>query len=142
MKKTVRNIAVIAMMASLAAGCQKEYVAPQSGIDKTEPAIGNEIKRTVDYTVDGVAHRVSLSGDMAWKEFLYSLLDMAENGSEVRVMNDDNTAQCEAAKEVVIFTTSDKEEAMDWCSKMHSDGYDVSISYDSVNHVFVCIAEK
>lgn len=79
---------------------------------------------------------------MAWKEFLYNMLDMAEKGNTVRILNDKNTAQIEAAKEVVIYTTADKDEATAWCDEMYANGYSVSISYDSEHNVFVCIAER
>ena len=61
---------------------------------------------------------------------------------EVTVSTGNGTTQQGIAKEVVTYTTADKDDAMAWCDNMLNNGYDVTMYYDSVNNVFVCIAER
>lgn len=96
----------------------------------------------MNYTVDGVGQSVTLAGDDAWQEFLYRMLDMAEMGYDIRIFREDNSSRMATNKEVVVYTTADKNEAAAWCTTMYNNGYVVSMYYDSVNGVFVCIAER
>lgn len=142
MKKQVRTIAIMALLASLSAGCQKEKIAAVIENSTVEHAFSNEAQRTACYTVDGVGYQITVTGDAAWNDFLRSMLDMAEQGYTVTVSTGNGTTQQGIAKEVVTYTTADKNDAMAWCDNMLNNGYDVTMYYDSVNNVFVCIAER
>lgn len=142
MKKQAGTIAMMALLASLSAGCQKESIAPVLENGAVEYEFDNEAKRTVCYTVDGVNYQVTLTGDAAWNDFLRSMLDLAERGCTVTIITSNGTSQQGIAKEVITYTTADKNEAAAWCDNMHNNGYDVTMVYDSVNGVFICIAER
>lgn len=142
MKKQIRNVAVMALLVSMATGCQKEILNPQTEGNCLVTTVSEKKDQAVMYTVDGENHRIIISDNMAWKDFLYNMLDMAENGSTIRIVNNNNVAQSSSTKEVVIYTTSDKDAAVAWCDAMYANGYTVQMNYDYTNNVFVCIAEK
>ena len=140
MKKTVRTIMVVVALSTAMVACQKEMVE-----DVTPSSIivdANTTKRIVVYTVNGVEDQMVIEGDEAWMAFLQSMVTLAENGYRVTFGNASNVRQANAAKEVVTYTTDDKDEAVAWADSMASNGYTVTIYYDSVHNVFICVAEK
>ncbi len=142
MRKQFRTVAIMALLASLSAGCQKERVAPVIESEAIGYGFANVTKRTVCYTVDGVNYQVTLTGDAAWNDFLRSMLDMAEHGCTVTVSAGNGTTQQGVAKEVVTYTTANKDDAVAWCDNMINNGYAVTMIYDSENGVFICTAER
>ncbi len=141
MKKTVRTIMAVVALSAAMAGCQKETVEvlTPSNIDVVD---ANTTKRTVVYTVNGEEGRMVIEGDEAWIAFLQRMVDLAENGYRVTFGDAAITRQANSAKEVVTYTTPDKDKAVAWADTMMSNGYTVSVYYDNVNNVFVCIAER
>ena len=138
MKRTVRTVALIAVLCVAAAGCQKETINP-TGND----VVVNESIRTVTYTVDGVTHRVTLLNDEAWMAFIRSLTDLAKNGHSVTVVNEDAYANSvSSTKEKVIYTTDDQNDANKWAAKMIDQGYVVTIEYDPQTGIYTCTAIK
>lgn len=141
MKKTFRTIMVVVALSTAMAGCQKEKVVvlTPSNVDVVD---ANTTKRTVEYTVNGVEGRMVIEGEEAWLAFLQRMVALAENGCRVTFGDATNPRQTNATKEVVTYTTADKDAAVAWADNMASNGYVVTIYYDSVNNVFVCIAER
>jgi hypothetical protein len=142
MKKTFKSVAMMALLVGLSAGCQKEIEAPKQEGYVANPTFANEVKQTVHYSINDVCQSITITGEAEWHMFLYSMLDLAEQGYTVRIYSNGNETQCGLSKEVVTYTTADKDDAEAWCNTMHSNGYSVSMVYDSVNNVFVCTAER
>ena len=140
MKKTVRTIMAVVALSAAMAGCQKETVEvlTPSNIDVVD---ANTTKRTVVYTVNGEEGQMVIEGDEAWIAFLQRMVDLAESGCRVTFSNAANTRQANASKAVVTYTTHDKDDAIAWAGNMSNNGYTVTIYYDSVNNVFICVAE-
>lgn len=132
----------MALLVGLSAGCHKEIDAPRQERDDVNPTFANDVKQTVHYSIDGVCQSVTITGEGEWHLFLYSMLDLAEQGYTVRIYGNGNVTQCGITKEIVTYTTADKDDAEAWCDTMYNNGYSVSMVYDSVNNVFVCTAER
>lgn len=96
----------------------------------------------VHYTVNGELCQERLVGEEAWNDFLYRMMALAERGYTVRILNGNRTSQVSVSKEVVTYTTTDKDAAAAWCNNMYSLGYEVSLSYDPETGVYTCIAIK
>lgn len=91
------------------------------------------------YSVDGIYYEDMLVGDSALSDLLHRLLEMAEQGNKVTVYGSelsDNTME----KDVVTYSTSDKEKAYLWFEQMCSAGYSVTITYDKDKKEYVCVA--
>lgn len=120
-------------------GCQKENIElPNRKTAVSETAT----VYTVRYAIDGVAHLTTLYGEAEYSAFVYGLLTLAEQGHEVLFHNALQTSSDAATREVVTYTTGDKDEAHDWASRMEKEGYMVKIKYDTANNEFVCIAYR
>ena len=138
MKRTVRTVALVAVLCVAAAGCQKETINP-TGND----VVVNENIRMVTYTVDGVTHRVTLLNDEAWMAFIRSLTDLAKNGHSVTFLNETaNANTMSSTKEKVVYTTDNEDDANKWAAKMADQGYTVSVIYDSETGIYTCTAIK
>lgn len=135
MRKTFTTIALIAVLASMSVSCQKENLISQ-------PTIVNESCTTymMQYTIDGVSHTITLIGKDTWHDFLNHMFTLAEEGHMVSFRNVEFTSNTTAAKETVIHTTTNKDEAFAWALKMHSGGYAVSIEYDKEKKIYICYA--
>ena len=119
MRKTIKTMALMAVLSVAAVGCQKETITvePQTGIE-TDGTV-----YTVRYSVNGVTHTETLVGEQAWAEFLQRMLALAEEGYRVMVTRNAETAQYGMANEVVTFKTKNKAEAYAWLDDMTEQGY-------------------
>lgn len=137
MRKTLTTIALVVVLASMAVSCQKENFT-----DQTTIASESFATYTVQYSIDGVSHTVSLIGEDTWHDFLDRMFALAEEGHRVSFRKVENTSSTTAAKETVKHTTTNKDEAFGWAEKMYKDGYDVTIRYDKETGVYTCYAIK
>ncbi len=135
MNKSIKSVALLAVLSTMAVGCQKEtFVEPMSSVAEIDTTY------TVTYTIDGVHYQKTLIGEQAWSNFLQQIFALAEQGHEIRIL-DENFSSCVAAtKDVATFSSSDKEKAYAWCTKMYLAGYLVTISYDEEKKVYNCTA--
>ena len=137
MRKTFTTIALFAMLGTLAVSCQKENI-----IDETSIVVENGKVYTVSYTVNGVTHQLTLVGDDAWHDFLNRMFALVEEGHEVSFRNDETASRIVSAKEVVTYSTKNRDEAFSWAEAMAEDGYSVTISFDKKTGVYTCEALK
>ncbi len=137
MKRTIKTIALCAVLGFSAVGCQKEEHMKNINV-----VAADETSRTVVYSIDGQSYRIELKGDEAWHAFLERMAIMAMDGYEVVFWNENQVQQGIPSKDVVTYTTADEKDAISWCNSMFDAGYKVSMTYDTTNHVFVCIAIK
>lgn len=135
MKKSIKTIAVIAMMGMVATGCQKEnMMEPQNGV------VAETASVVVYYTVDEVTSQASFASEEAWEVFLDKLIALAEEGHRVSFRNANQERSLK--KEVVTYTTKDHDEAHAWANAMRKQGYEVSIDHDPTTGVYTCTAIK
>lgn len=137
MRKTFTTIALVAVLASMAVSCQKENIIDQATIVSESCAT-----YTVQYTIDGVSHIITLIGEDSWHDFLNHMFALAEEGYVVSFRNVESASSATATKETVTHSTTSKEEAYAWADKMHGDGYYVTIRYDKEKGVYTCYAIK
>ena len=137
MKKSIKTVALLAVLSVAAVGCQKEtIVVPQTGVESSGTVY------TVRYAINGVTHTETLRGEQAWADFLQRMLALAEEGYRVTMSRCTNTAQYSDSKEVVTFTTTDKKRAYEWLNEMMEAGYTVTFSYNQQTGEYTCIAYR
>ena len=120
---------VAAMVAAVAAGCQKEEKA----------AVDRVVTRQVEYSVDNVKHCVTVEGDAAWRELLDGCMAQVEGGHLVHIGHGGGSY---LAKERVTYVTESREAAMAWVGDRFNEGYDVTMWYDEEEGKYVCVASK
>ena len=135
MKKTFTTIALLAVLGTMAVSCQKENI-----IDETFVTTEKSTVYIVSYSIDGVAHQVTLAGDDAWHDFLHRMLALAEEGHAVSFRNESAASRVASHKETV--TTSSQTDAYTWSEKMANNGYTVTILYNEDEGVYICVATK
>lgn len=137
MKKTFKTIALVSVLALVAVGCQKEEFA---GLTVESQTIAQNAKWQMQYSVDGTVYRTALYSDAEYKDFIYRMLSLAEQGFRVSFFDESKPHQTFAAKDVYTFETTDKDSAFTWASKMEDDGYIVSVSFDTKTGTYICVA--
>ena len=137
MKRTIKTVALLAVLSVAAVGCQKETIeVPQAGIEESGTVY------TVRYVINGITHTETLLGEKAWADFLERMLALAEEGYRVTMSSGYGTAQYSDAKDVVTYRTKDKKEAYNWVETMVEDGYTVTITFNPQTGVYTCVAVK
>ena len=135
MKRTIKTMALLVVLSVAAVGCQKETnVMPQSGIEESCTVY------TVHYVVKGVTYTETLIGEQAWSAFLQRMLALAEEGYRVTMSRNTDSAQYADSKEVVTYTTTNKEEAYKWLDLMMDEGYEVTIEFNPQTGEYTCTA--
>lgn len=137
MRKTFTTIALAALLGTLAVSCQKENI-----VNERTTLMENSVVYTVHYSIDGVMHRLTLSGDDAWYDFLNYMLDLAEEGHKVGFQKDEGASRTIAVKETVTYSTTNRDEAYKWGKTMVDNGYDVVIYFDKEKGIYHCEARK
>ncbi len=137
MKKFFISIALFAVLGTIATSCQKE-----NEFDKTTIEVGQNTIYRVCYSIDGKIYQLTLIGDDAWHDFLNRMFALAEAGHTVSFRNESVRTQIVSAKNVVTYTTTNKEEALSWAERMANDGYIVIVKYDKDTGIYTCTAEN
>jgi len=136
MNKKILSIALLAVIGTVATGCQKEtFTNPQSSI------ADNCTIYTVQYTVDGVSHTSTLYGEDEYNAFILQLVMMAREGHEVCFSNN-NIVISSLSKEKLYFSTRDADEATKWAVEKANEGYTVHVDYDEGTGMYNCVAIK
>lgn len=138
MRKTTKTVALFALLSMLATGCQKETVET---IRPDAPKTESNTAYSMYYTINGVTYTVSLHNNTERAAFFNLVFGLAEQGYVVSVF-DDSYVSGATARDVVTFSTTDKEKAVAWADNMTAHGYKVTISYDSTNGIYNCVAIK
>lgn len=138
MKKTVKTVALLAVLGMAATGCQKDDSAAFTpGTNATE--VGDT--RTMMYSVDGVQYETHLRGEQDSRAFVHRMMDLAVQGHTV-LFGDGGDASLAVTKDIVYFSTSSQAEAESWALKMVNGGYQVTVTYDENTKMFNCVAYK
>lgn len=137
MRKTFTTIALFAVLGTLAVSCQKENINDEISI-----VAENDTVYTVSYSVDGVTYQITLTGDDAWHDFMNRMFALAEEGHVVSFRNEETASSIVSAKEVVTYSTKNRDEAFSWAETMAYEGYTVTINFDKKTGVYTCEAVK
>ena len=130
MRKNIVSVALFAVLATLAVGCQKENFSDQN------PAVAEMgAKYTVNYTVDGIAQQATLSSDAERDAFFDYLMTLTDEGHEILIQGSGNCGL--ATKETQTLTTTDKNQANDWAKNKHQQGYNVRMNNNNGEYTVV-----
>ena len=86
-------------------------------------------ERDIVYTVAEQTTSVHLTTEAEWQQLLDRFCDYAEGGSSVTFRNA-KSANKNATKEAVTYSTTDREEMKRWMAQMEDEGMTVTVSYD------------
>ena len=136
MKRAFRTVALVIAMCMATTSCQKENLIEPQGIEVEIQAV-----RNVGYTIDGISGNTTLLGDTEWRAFLERMVALAEEGHSVYFW-DESKVQASNSKDIVTYSTPDRNDAIKWADKMIDNGYYVTITYNETTNQFDCIAIK
>ena len=135
MKKIVRTMFVFAAISLFAVSCQKEsFVEPVALEQQSSMQYSNH------YTVDGVTCSIRIENEDEWSAFVMQALTLAEEGHVVTFSK--YNVNTDASKEVVTYSTADKQDAYNWAANMTSQGYTVTVVFDNNTGLFNCTATR
>lgn len=139
MNRKVITIALLAVLGTMATGCQKENFA-----DVTSESAISEASTvyTVQYAVDGVLHIATLQSKEEVNALLMQLMALAREGYNVEVFDNNHSPSASPTKEVVTYTTSSDTAATEWTATKMSEGYTVQITYNQSDNTYTCRAFK
>ena len=135
MKKRIITMALFVSMTLLAASCQKEenLYSETSNIEMTDD-------KTFTYSIDGVMHSVPVQSEAEYDELLASLLSAAQSGCVVKLYNANNRSDC--AKETITYQTPSLSQAQSWAKDKIAEGYNVTVTYDKDQELYICVATR
>jgi len=136
MKKNIIITALIVAIGLMAAACQKEHL-----FDSPQREDVSSYSEVV-YSVDGVMYTEVLKDEESWFAFLRRAFALAEEGHVVVITHGSCNDNRIATKDTVTYTTSDINDATNWCNKMREEGYEITIVYDMENNKYICTAIK
>ncbi|MBQ1408473.1 MAG: hypothetical protein IIY87_01810 [Bacteroidales bacterium] len=137
MKRVFTTVALLAVLGTLAVSCQKEFCDNQ-----TTNVAENAVIHYVQYSINGVSYRMTLVGDEAWQAFLERMLALATEGNTITFRDESVSSQIAQTKDVVTYTTTNGDDAIEWADKMAQLGYTVTIEYDKRTGIYTCTAFK
>ena len=137
MKKLIIPATLLAMITLTTVSCQKEVLT-----EPTLPTVENSATRTIRYTVDGTAYRQVIHSDEDLDALMLTLFSLAREGYTVRIMDENYTFSETCAKEVVTYTTKDKNMAIAWAKEKINEGYAVSTTYNPQTGEYTCTAVR
>ena len=137
MNKKVLTVALMAVLGTMAVGCQKEtFVDPQSSLEEASTDY------TVRYTVNGVMHTATPRSEEEYDALLMRLLIITRSGYEVEIANGNYVPSAMATKETLEYKTRDEADAFNWTKQKYIEGYKVRMVYDEKKCEHICIATR
>ena len=137
-KKTIKIMALLAVLSVAAVSCQKENLVPST---PAEVITDNQAVYIYQYEVNGIRSRITLRGEAERADFINRMLALAQEGNTVSFFDETQYTQ-NFTKEDVTYTTKDKEDALNWASSMLDLGYAVTIEYDKNKGIYNCTASR
>lgn len=130
-------MAIVAAIGMLSASCQKEaIVVPTGQVSEASTAYN------VQYTVNGVLGQATFYDESEYEALLLHLVGLARKGYNVTVWNSGKYNAGSQSKDIVVYTTTSEDDAVQWGKKMMDNGYSVTITYDKGTGVYTCIARN
>ena len=94
------------------------------------------------YVVDGRLCYANPQTEEEWAAFHNRMFALAEEGHTVQFWRNGLRQQYAATKEVVTFTTTDKEKARKWAAEKTEEGFVVTITFNQQTGEYTCIAVR
>ena len=137
-KRTIKIMALLAVLSVAAVSCQKENLVPST---PAEVITDNQAVYIYQYEVNGIRSRITLRGEAERADFINRMLALAKEGNTVSFFDETQYTQ-NFTKEDVTYSTNDKEDALNWASGMLDLGYAVTIEYDKNKGIYNCTASR
>lgn len=137
MNKTYVKLSLMAMLATVVSGCQKETLT-----EVECPAVVVAEQNAVHYTIDGIPYSIVIYNDDEWSEFMKSMMSQSRNGRRVVIEKGNRDSRDMATKETLVYTTTDESSASKWTKEKVAAGYVVTMSYNEKTKEFICIAVR
>ncbi len=136
--KTIKIMALLAVLSVAAVSCQKENLVPST---PAEVITDNQAVYIYQYEVNGIRSRITLRGEAERADFINRMLALAQEGNTVSFFDETRSTQL-LTKETVNYSTKDEEKALKWVIQMSDLGYKVSVSYDEETGYYNCSATR
>ena len=133
-KHTIKLMLFLALFGGVATSCTKEEL--------TESPCVAAISQSAAYVVDGRLCYANPQTEEEWAAFLDRMFALVEEGHTVQFWRNGLRQQYAAAKEVITFTTTDREKAKKWAAEKAAAGYSVTVSFDQQSGIYTCIAYR
>lgn len=133
MKKIFITFSLLVALAAMTISCQKELVVESTSITSDVMDVW-----AINYSIDGTSYKITLYGEEQRNAFLDSMMTLAEQGCHVVIVNQKDSPNTDAVKDVQTLETKDREEAMKWVDDMSRKGYKVDYYYE--DGVYYCTA--
>ena len=115
MNKKVLTVALMAVLGTMAVGCQKEM---------------------------GVMHTAMPKSEEEYDALLMRLVILTRSGYEVEVSDDNYVPSALATKETLEYKTPNEADAFNWTKQKSREGYKVRMVYDEKKCEHICIATR
>jgi hypothetical protein len=136
MKRNIKTVALFLGIGTLVVSCEKTIPDEHQTIANEELSY-----RMVNYSIDGVTTQMVISDDESWHSFLNWMFTLAEEGRQVTFSRTGFINQS-ITKDIVTFSSKDRNTAYEWADMMANDGYSVSVEYNKDTGLYDCIAIK
>ena len=117
MKKVFYPVALMAVLATLNAGCQKETM-----IESPNIVVEVDTVYTVCYSVNGITHTELLNNEAEYNALLLQLFALTREGYEVEIVGENAIGSAMLEKERLIYTTDKESEAVAWTKQKINEG--------------------
>lgn len=132
-----RTVALLAVLSMAAVSCQQEPM-----LENPSSTIAVITQHSVMYGINGTFNSASFSTDEEWLDFVDFLFALAEEGNKIEIKKSNAEVCALATKEKVTYKTTKRDDAVSWFLQMESDGYTVTMEYDSKTGIYTCTAVK
>lgn len=114
-------------LALIAGGCQKETepCLDEFNTSRESPSCGN----VLSYTVDWIVYHAIVCNDSSCSRLIDELLALAQEGHHIKISWDGSQKALSATKDVITYSTTDKEKMDKWLVEMKNKGYEVDFYF-------------
>ena len=137
MKTKFISMALFAILSTMSVSCQKETLVEPQVFDSEVGTL-----RTIHYTIDGVKRSITITGDSAMKTFVDHMVELANHGYTINIVDPNARTNGIESKEVLTYTTKNKDDASTWSAKKINEGFEVTIVQNPKTGEYTCIATR
>ena len=133
-RRIFRLFVFLSVMGCVTTSCTKEEL--------TEKPSAVVSAQSATYVVDGQQYYANPQTDEEWAAFFDRMLALAKEGHTIQFWRNGLRQQFASTKEVVTFTTTDKEKARKWAAEKTEEGFVVTIMFNQQTGEYTCIAVR
>lgn len=134
-----QTLALLAVLSLASASCQKETI--KETLDQPSVEV-NRSSCVIAYSIDGTESRITVTSPSERTALISWLVGMAEENHKVTFREIGNDRNISSSKDTQTFSSSSKEEVVEWAENMSLQGYVVTIEYDKTTGLYTGTAVK